>query len=137
MHDGGGSGKLDRGMDGLPMGQRPCRQRARGKISKRPRRNHSPVARAKVALSASKGEKTLAGMAQRCDVPPNLINQCWGRLLEQVVDVFGSVAANSERWNVCPVAHIRRLHPAIRVRLGLLDADAIRSSVYLDPLIAR
>ncbi len=45
-------------------------------MSKRPRRNHSPAFRAKVALAAVKGEKTLAELAQQYDVHPNLINQC-------------------------------------------------------------
>ena len=33
-------------------------------MSKRPRRNHSPAFKAKVALAALKGEKTLAELAQ-------------------------------------------------------------------------
>jgi transposase len=32
-------------------------------MSKRPRRNHSPAFKAKVALAAVKGEKTLADLA--------------------------------------------------------------------------
>jgi len=44
-------------------------------MSKRPRRNHSPTFKAKVALTAVKGEKTLAELAQQHDVHPNLINR--------------------------------------------------------------
>ena len=44
-------------------------------MSKRPRRNHSPAFKAKVALAAVKGEKTLAELAQQFDVHPNLITQ--------------------------------------------------------------
>ncbi|MGY3146427.1 transposase-like protein [Bradyrhizobium sp. USDA 3397] len=33
-------------------------------MSKRPRRNHSPAFKAKVALAAVKGEKTMAKLAQ-------------------------------------------------------------------------
>jgi len=40
-------------------------------MSKRPRRNHSPAFKAKVALAAVKGEKTLAELAQQYDVHPN------------------------------------------------------------------
>ena len=43
--------------------------------SKRPRRNHSPAFKAKVALAALKGEKTLAGLAQQFDVHPNQVTQ--------------------------------------------------------------
>ena len=59
-------------------------------MSKRPRRNHSPAFKAKVALAAVKGEKTLAELAQQYDVHPNLINQWRSRLLEGAADVFGS-----------------------------------------------
>jgi transposase len=40
-------------------------------MSKRPRRNHSPAFKAKVALAAVKGEKTLAEWAQQtvCSLP--------------------------------------------------------------------
>jgi transposase-like protein len=36
-------------------------------MSKRPGRNHSPAFKAKVALAAFKGEKTLAELAQQFD----------------------------------------------------------------------
>ncbi len=42
-------------------------------MSKRPRRNHTPAFKAKVALAAVKGEKTLAELAQQFDVHPNRI----------------------------------------------------------------
>jgi len=37
-------------------------------MTKRTRRNHAPAFKAKVALSALKGEKTLAELAQQFDV---------------------------------------------------------------------
>ena len=37
-------------------------------MSKRPSRNHFPAYKAKVALAAVKGDKTLAGLAQQFDV---------------------------------------------------------------------
>ncbi len=40
-------------------------------MTKRPRRNHSPAFKAKVALAAIKGEKTLAELAEQFDVHPN------------------------------------------------------------------
>jgi transposase len=40
-------------------------------MSRRPRRNHSPAFKAKVALDAIKGEKTLIELAQAHDVHPN------------------------------------------------------------------
>jgi transposase len=40
-------------------------------MTKRSRRNHAPAFKAKVALAALKGEKTLAELAQLYDVHPN------------------------------------------------------------------
>jgi hypothetical protein len=40
---------------------------------KRPRRNHSSVFKAKVALAAVKGDQTLAQLAERFDVHPHQI----------------------------------------------------------------
>ena len=42
-------------------------------MSKRPRRNHRPVFKAKVAPAAIKGEKTLAELVEQFDVHPNQI----------------------------------------------------------------
>jgi transposase len=42
-------------------------------MSKRPRRNHTPAFKAKVALSAIKGDRTLAQLAEQFDVHPNQI----------------------------------------------------------------
>ena len=39
-------------------------------MTRRPRRNHSPAFKAKVALAALKGEQTLAELAQIYDVHP-------------------------------------------------------------------
>ncbi|MBB4316018.1 transposase-like protein [Roseospira marina] len=39
-------------------------------MARRPRRTHAPAFTAKVALSAIKGEKTLAELAQQFDVQP-------------------------------------------------------------------
>ena len=41
------------------------------KMSKRPRRNHSPIFKAKVAIDAVKGKKTLAELATLHDVHAN------------------------------------------------------------------
>ena len=65
-------------------------------MTKRPRRNHSPAFKAKVALAAIKGEKTLAELAQQFDVHPNQITQWRGQLLEGAAAVFGD-GAKAER----------------------------------------
>jgi transposase len=42
-------------------------------MSRRPRRNHTPAFKAKVALAAVKGDRTLAQLAEQFDVHPNQI----------------------------------------------------------------
>jgi transposase len=59
-------------------------------MSKRPRRNHSPAFKAKVALAAVKGEKTLSELAQLFDVHANQITQWRRQLLEGATGVFES-----------------------------------------------
>jgi transposase-like protein len=58
-------------------------------MTKKTRRTHSPALKAKVALAAIKGEKTLAELAQQFDVHPNQITTWKNLLLEGAVDVFG------------------------------------------------
>ena len=42
-------------------------------MARRPRRNHSLAFKAKVALAAIKGDKTLAELAQQFDLHPNQV----------------------------------------------------------------
>ena len=58
-------------------------------MTRRPRRNHSPAFKAKVALAAIKGEKTLAELAEQFDVHPNQITNWRTQLLEGAAEVFG------------------------------------------------
>ena len=55
---------------------------------KRPRRNHAPGFKAKVALAAIKGDKTLAELAEYFDVHPNQISEWTQQSQESAVDVF-------------------------------------------------
>jgi len=58
-------------------------------MTKRSRRTHSPAFKAKVALAAIKGEKTLVELAQQFDVHPNQITTWKSQLLEGAAGVFG------------------------------------------------
>ncbi len=58
-------------------------------MARRPRCNHTPAFKSKVALAAVRGEQTLSELAQHFDVHPNQIKQWRDQLLEGAVDVFG------------------------------------------------
>lgn len=55
---------------------------------KRPRRNHSAKFKAKVALAAMRGDKTIAELAQQFDVHANQITDWKNHLLKQSESVF-------------------------------------------------
>ena len=78
-------------------------------MSKRPRRNHSPAFKAKVALAAVRGEKTLAELAQQFDVHPNQITTWKSQLQEGAAGVFGS----EPRAEASPPVDVKTLHAKI------------------------
>ena len=63
---------------------------------RRPRRNHRPQFKARVALAAVKGEKTLAELSSQFDVHPNQITQWKSQLLEQAASVFNGGRSRTE-----------------------------------------
>ena len=75
-------------------------------MSRRPRRNHSPAFKAKVALAAFKGEATLAELAKRYDVHANQIAQWKEQLINGASGVFGE--GKSE-----PTVDVKALHAKI------------------------
>ena len=58
-------------------------------MPRRPRRNHSPAFKAKVALEAVKSEEPVIEIAERYDVHPNQITRWKRQLLEGAALVFG------------------------------------------------
>ena len=77
-------------------------------MSRRPRRNHSPAFKSKVALAAVKGDKTISELAQQFDVHPNQISQWKAQLLERMSEVFeGSGQSQS------PAIDVKTLHAKI------------------------
>lgn len=78
-------------------------------MTKRPRRNHSPAFKAKVALAAIKGEKTTIELAQQFDVHPNQIKQWKDQLLDGAVGVFG----DDRKEDAVPTVDVKSLHAKI------------------------
>ena len=66
-------------------------------MSKRPRRNHCAIFKAKVALDAIRGEKTLAEPAKMHDLHPNQIVDWKSQLLERAASVFGAESTSAPR----------------------------------------
>jgi transposase len=91
-------------------------------MTKRARRNHTSAFKAKVALSAIKGDKTLAELAQLFDVHPNQITQWKAQLLDGAAGVFGRDKGEAPASSVdlkmahCYVPFIQ-LPGALRARL--------------------
>ena len=57
-------------------------------MPRRPRRNHSPAFKAKVALEAVKEEKTIIEIAEIYDVHPNQVTQWKKQLQERASEAF-------------------------------------------------
>jgi len=57
-------------------------------MTKRPRRNHGAVFKAKVALEAIKGDQTLVELSERFQVHPNQIADWKKVLLEKAPEIF-------------------------------------------------
>ncbi len=64
-------------------------------MAKRTRRNHSPAFKAKVALAAVRGDRTLAELAEQFDVPPNQIQDWKQKLVTKADTVFGAGLADA------------------------------------------
>ena len=101
-------------------------------MGRRPRRNHSPAFKAKVALAAIKGEKTMIELAQEFDVHPNQIKQWRDQLLEGATGVFGEAPKPESE----PTIDVKTLHAKIG-ELTLENDLYERDSVNSARLIAR
>src|SRR6476660_8284563 len=78
-------------------------------MKKRARRNHSSTLKAKVALAAIKGDRTLAQLSEQFDVHPNQITQWKAQLEGGAADVFGSGSGTAAE----PAVDVKALHAKI------------------------
>jgi len=79
-------------------------------MTRRPRRNHSPAFKAKIALAAIRGEQTLLELSQQFDVHANQIKQWKDQLLEGATSVFGDEAKEEPSG---PTVDVKTLHAKI------------------------
>jgi transposase-like protein len=56
---------------------------------RKPRRNHSAAFKARIALEAIRGEKTVAEIASHHEVHPNQVTMWKTQALENLVGIFG------------------------------------------------
>jgi transposase len=79
-------------------------------MKRRTRRNHTPAFKAKVALAAIKGDRTLAQLAEQFDVHPNQITAWKAQLETGAADVFGPGGGNGASQ---PAVDVKMLHAKI------------------------
>ena len=76
-------------------------------MSRRARRNHSSAFKAKVALAAIKGDRTIAQLADQFDVHPNQITTWKAQLEGGAADVFGPGGRSAQ---ASPSVDVKALH---------------------------
>ena len=76
-------------------------------MSRRPRRNHSAEFKAKVALAAVRGDRTLSELASQFDVHPNQITQWKTQLLDRAAQLFGAGTGQAEKPVDMKVLHAK------------------------------
>src|SRR5258707_15821453 len=79
-------------------------------MSRRPRRNHTPAFKAKVAIVAIKGERTLTELAELFDAHPNQITSWKAQLEDGAADVFGP---GGGKGAAPPAVDVKSLHAKI------------------------
>ena len=79
-------------------------------MSKRPRRNHTPAFKAKVAIAAIKGDRTLVQLAEQFDVHPNQITTWKAQLEGNAAEVFGTGSGTTPS---VPAIDVKSLHAKI------------------------
>jgi transposase-like protein len=78
-------------------------------MNRRPRRNHSPAFKAKVALAAIKSDRTIAQLSEHFDVHPNQITTWKSQLESSASDIFGSGGGTP----ATPAVDVKSLHAKI------------------------
>lgn len=89
---------------------------------RRPRRNHSPAFKAKVAMAAIREDRTLTELASQFDVHPNQITKWKTQLEASAQEIF-----SSDRLFQEPQVDIKSLHAKIGEQA--LDIDFLSGAL--------
>ena len=124
-----GPEKLDSDISGALLYTNDSIGKESSTMSKRPRRNHGAVFKAKVALEAIKGEQTLVELSERFQVHPTQITEWKKQLLERASEIF-----DKEKKSTMP--DVKELHAKIgqlamendflSVALGRIDGPSAK-----------
>jgi transposase len=85
------------------------------------RRKHSPSFKARVALEALKGEKTVAQIAGRYEVHPNLVTKWRKQLQDQAAGVFGEGQVRKKQQDENLVAQLYQQIGQLKVERDFLE----------------
>lgn len=98
---------------------------------RKPRRNHSAAFRARVALEAIRGEKTVAEISAHHEVHPTQVTAWKTQLLEKAAGIFGGNAIEADGRK-----RIRELHEKIGKLTGT-EARMALTRYFLHPPFER
>jgi len=87
---------------------------------KNKRRNHSAAFKAKVALAAIKGDKTIAELASEYEVHPNQITQWKKQLLESLPELFSRRRKTDQRDQAVLTSELYQQIGQLKVELDWL-----------------
>lgn len=96
-------------------------------MSKRTRRNHAASFKAKVALAAVRGDRTMSELAAQFDVHPSQIQQWKKQLQDEAAELFAN--GTSKRSEATP--DVKELH----AKIGQLTMERDFLAEKLEPWI--
>jgi len=89
------------------------------------RRKHSPSFKARVALEALKGEASIAEIASRYEVHPNLVIKWKKALQDEAATIFGEAHAKKKKQDEDLVAQLYQQIGQLKVEKDFLE-DVLR-----------
>jgi transposase len=88
---------------------------------KQNRRKHSPAFKARVALEALKGEETVAQIAARYEVHPNMVTKWKKALQDEAATIFSEDHARKKKEDENLVARLYQEIGQLKVEKDFLD----------------